>query len=660
MAASPPSSGASSGREHRPRAQPGPQIPGYRIERELGRGSFGVVFLARRESDGAAVALKVLTDTRGFDDARFELEHALLRKLHHPGLIGVYEKGRYGRLHYYAMDYCPGPTLKEQTGKQSYGPRQAAQLVIQLADAAGYAHRQGIVHRDLKPANVILAPGGPRITDFGLARATDLASSLTLSGELVGTPLYMAPEQWEGGQPASPRADVYALGAILYECLVGRPPIRGRTVVELAPKVLAGRFFPPSDYVELPSELEAVCLKALARDPAARYADGGELADALRHTLGQGPAEEPDPRRLAWTLVAVAVPALAASIFAAGLLIRPSEPASPEPPAAAAARPPTPEPPLSAEELERRALAAVDAGAPLEQVLAALDAAQAAPGADEGRLRLARLGVLVRRRQRADALRLAREADLLDPDGWGEARWLEVRALLLPAEPLDRGQLDRLWALVDALEADPDWAPVARAQRSLFGRDERAQQAAFAALEGQELSGAAGHARRVLLGSYCNSTQRYDEAEALLRAAVATHPDDTEALTLVAFVVRNRHRDTGAGNVEAAELYARIVELSEPNPPAQVLLYRARLLCELEAFAEAAACGRRRLRLGGDPKASFWLAVACLELGEIEEARAALADAFAQGEAALEFELQVLNAKLPGRAPKLYALLERR
>ncbi|MCA8924661.1 MAG: serine/threonine protein kinase [Planctomycetes bacterium] len=657
---------SSSGRKRRgPSRAFGPTIPGYRIERELGRGSYGVVFLARSESDGTQRALKVLTDTRGFDDARFELEHAVLRSLQHPGLINVYEKGRYGQIHYYAMDYCPGPTLKEQAGKRSYSPRQAALLVVKLADAAGHVHRHGVVHRDLKPANVILAPGGPRITDFGLARAPDLASSLTLSGEMVGTPLYMSPEQWEGGKPATARADVYALGVILYECMVGRPPFKGRTVVELAPKVLSGKLFPPSDYVELPADLEAVCLKALALDPAERYADGAELAAALRHCLGQPDPQAPkSPRRVLGVLAAIAVPALLTSAYAAWLLAgdaRPAPTAIAEAPLAAPE--PTPaEPAPSAEALHRRALELAHGGADLAPVLAAFAAAQDAPDADRSQLHLERLALLVRRRQRDAALREASSGPALDRDSplGAAARWFEAQALLLPAgRPLTRLEGERLVALLEGLQRDANWGPVANAQlMTVGGAGASVVAQAYAALEAAAPWGEAEHARRVLLGSFCNSSRRYDEAERLLREAVTGHPDDTEALTLLAFVLRNRHRDTSEGNLEAAELYARVVRLSEPNPPDQVLLYRARLLCELEDFAAAAECARRRLQLGDDLRASFWLGVACLELGQRDEARRAIRAAFAQGEDAVGMELQILNAKLPGRSTALYRLLK--
>lgn len=213
-----------------------PQIPGYTIERELGRGSYGVVYLARNEADGQLRALKVLTDTRGFDDARFELEHAVLRSVHHPGLINVYEKGRYGEVHYYAMDYCPGPTLKEQAGKRDYSPRQAALLVAKLADAAGHIHKHGIVHRDIKPANVFVLAGQEpevRIMDFGLAKleSTQIEASncaLTAAGEIVGSPAYMAPECVSNDE-IDGRTDLYSFGILFFELLTGQLPIQAES-----------------------------------------------------------------------------------------------------------------------------------------------------------------------------------------------------------------------------------------------------------------------------------------------------------------------------------------------------------------------------------------------------------------------------------------------
>ena len=324
--------------------------------------------------------------------------------------------------------------------------------------------------------------------------------------------------------------------------------------------------------------------------------------------------------------------------------------------------PTPPEAELSASELHERALELARDGADLEPTLDAFAAALAHPGADRTQLFVDRLALLVRRRQRERAL-LALDQQPSFGTRSPQApyvAWLEAEALLTPGKrPLTQDQADRLVALLEGLLDDANWSPVARARLLGLSRSVTPQALvkAYGDLESASPWGPAEQARRVLLGSYFNSTQRYAQAERLLRDAIEVHPDATEALTLLAFVLRNRHRDTSAGNQEAADLYARIVRLSLPNPPPQVLLYRARLLCEMEDFAEAAACARQRLELGDDPRASFWLSVACLELGKRGEARSAIRAANAQGEEALRFEFQILNAKLPGRAAALYDLL---
>jgi tetratricopeptide (TPR) repeat protein len=260
----------------------------YELDRELGRGSMGVVYLARRAGFERPFALKVMltTDVGNAElTARFEREAQLASRLTHPGIIAVIDRGVASGHHYYAMEFCAGETLQSRLRRGPVPLAEAVSIVRELADAVAVAHRAGVVHRDLKPANVIMdsETGRPRITDFGLAR--DLvasARSLTRTGDLVGTPLYMAPEQVRAEKGVDARADVYALGVILYELLTGTWPFVAATTAELGQLILTGtprplRSLAPS----APAAVEAIIAKAMARSRDDRYPGALELRDAL-------------------------------------------------------------------------------------------------------------------------------------------------------------------------------------------------------------------------------------------------------------------------------------------------------------------------------------------------------------------------------------------
>jgi eukaryotic-like serine/threonine-protein kinase len=307
-----------------------PRVPGYEIEGILGRGGMGVVYLARHRALDRIVALKVLQEGRQSEPehrARFEREAAAVAKCQHPNLVQIHEIGEYDGHSYLALEYVDGGTLARSLAGVPQPPRAAASLVEVLARAIDHAHSRGVVHRDLKPANVLLtSEGQPKITDFGLAKI-DETSTRTEVGAIMGTLAYMAPEQaLAGTATVGPRADIYALGAILYEALTGRPPFRAESPELIYHQLVHSDVVPPSRIqTAVPRDLEAICLKCLEKSPAQRYATALELAEDLRR-FGRG-----DPirarrisglrrcfkwtRRHPWQTTAVATVVIAALAF---------------------------------------------------------------------------------------------------------------------------------------------------------------------------------------------------------------------------------------------------------------------------------------------------------------------------------------------------------
>jgi tetratricopeptide (TPR) repeat protein/tRNA A-37 threonylcarbamoyl transferase component Bud32 len=274
-------------------APPPPGPPGYELLGELGRGGMGVVYKARDGKLNRVVALKmVLAGRHATPDEleRFQAEAEAVAALRHPNVVQVYEVGRHDGLPFFTLEFVPGGALAARLKGQALPPLDAARLVEAVARGVQAAHERNIIHRDLKPANVLLEEGPetppgrctPRVTDFGLARRVEGAGR-TQTGAVLGTPSYMAPEQAAGkGKEAGPAADVYALGAVLYECLTGRPPFSGLTPLETLAQVLdrepvAVRALQPG----VPRDLETVCLMCLHKDPKRRYAGARELADDL-------------------------------------------------------------------------------------------------------------------------------------------------------------------------------------------------------------------------------------------------------------------------------------------------------------------------------------------------------------------------------------------
>jgi hypothetical protein len=251
----------------------------------------GVVYKAVQLGLNRPVALKMLLHgawASPADVERFRLEAEAVAQLDHANIVPVYEVGVREGLHYFSMKLVEGGrSLAQQMARLAADPRSAARLLVTVARAVHYAHQRGIIHRDLKPANVLLGPDQqPYVTDFGLAKRTAGGGDLTQTGAVVGTPSYMAPEQARGQKTLTTAVDVYALGAILYELLTGRPPFRAATPLDTLLQVLERD--PERPRAVNPAadpDLEAVCLKCLARDPQQRYASAADLAADLERWL---------------------------------------------------------------------------------------------------------------------------------------------------------------------------------------------------------------------------------------------------------------------------------------------------------------------------------------------------------------------------------------
>ncbi len=317
-------------------AETAPAIPGYEILGELGRGGMGVVYKAREIALDRFVALKVVTAGRLASEeqiARFQAEARAEARLQHPNIVQVHAVGEYEGYPYLSLEYMDGGSLAQKLARQPQPPRQVAQLVYLLARAMAFAHGRGIIHRDLKPANVLLQNRAttnntndtnqktketqtksasspslpsyscdscdscdswfdslPKIADFGLAKCLEEDSGFTRTGNLMGTPNYMSPEQAEERKDTGPAADIWALGVILYEMLVGRTPFSGVTMFDTLEQVRTREPVPPTQLQpKVPIDLETICLKCLRKEPNQRYATAEELAEDLRRFLDGEP-----------------------------------------------------------------------------------------------------------------------------------------------------------------------------------------------------------------------------------------------------------------------------------------------------------------------------------------------------------------------------------
>jgi tetratricopeptide (TPR) repeat protein len=279
-----------------PKAQARPSVPGYEILEELGHGGMGIVYKARHLQLNRVVALKMIRKGDGAHPdelTRFRTEATAVARLEHANIVQIHEIGQHDGLPFITLEFVDGGSLQQRLRGEPQAPNLAAEIVERLARAMHYAHQRHVVHRDLKPANILLKSSTdgraelssfvPKIADFGLAKQLDVNLGQTRADAIMGTPNYMAPEQAAGrSRDIGPPADVYALGAILYEMLVGRPPFRCESILETLEQVRSAEPTPPSKLQpRVPRDLETICLKCLAKEPAQRYSSALALAQDL-------------------------------------------------------------------------------------------------------------------------------------------------------------------------------------------------------------------------------------------------------------------------------------------------------------------------------------------------------------------------------------------
>ena len=274
-----------------------PEVPGYEILGILGRGGMGIVYKARHVKLGRIDALKMIlagAGARPEDLKRFEAEAQAVAQIVHPNIIQIHTVGEYDGMPFCSLEYLAGGSLAQKIDGKPQPVSEAARMVETLAGAMykAHTHENPVIHRDLKPANVLLGTDGvPKITDFGLVKRLEADSKQTRSGSILGTPSYMAPEQALGDtRSVGPASDQYALGAILYEMLTGRPPFQGASVLDTLDMVRNLEPVPPSQLQpKIPRDLETICLKCLQKESGRRYADCAALAEDLRRFRNNDP-----------------------------------------------------------------------------------------------------------------------------------------------------------------------------------------------------------------------------------------------------------------------------------------------------------------------------------------------------------------------------------
>jgi tetratricopeptide (TPR) repeat protein len=530
------------------------------------------------ERDGWQFALKVLSDLAGADEedlARFRREAEALAALDHPGIVQLIEAGQHQGVPFLVQELIQGKALSERLGEGPLPVEEAVAILRELARAVEHAHANGVIHRDIKPANVLLTEWGvPKLTDFGLARLR-AAQRLTRTGDILGTPAFMAPEQAKATRPAGPSADVYGLGATLYTCLTGRPPFQGSGIPDVLLQVLEQPPKPPSRLrPEVPQALEALCLRCLAKAPEDRPASAGALGEALDALArdARGRAKPTGPRRapaLALTL------ALAAGLAIAGAVAVGSNGSSePQPLPATPKEPPKASP--ASDWLERGA-EALERGDLAAAALAFEEATKADPTSSRSWFQLA-----VARKHQGD-MQGAREAcdqaiatAPADGDGWS------FRASLRQAQGDLPGALEDV---TRAIELSPDDA-------------------------GAFVNRGAVH---YALGAREEALRDFDRALQL-------DPDRRDALQNRAVTLQALGRLTAA--------LADWTRMIEAGPATHDLfLERASLYLETDQLGEAAVDARRAAQLRPSPETWVFLGEIRLRRGQALEAYEAFSEA---------------------------------
>lgn len=282
--------------EDPPAASPliGAQVGPYMIEAEIARGGMGVVYRAYQQGLDRRVALKLISSgiLAGHEERqRFRIEAEAAAQLDHPGIIAIHEIGSWQGHEYFSMMLVDGPTLQKRVEQRVFDDQESARLVRDIARAIAYSHRAGIIHRDLKPENILISEGErPLVVDFGLAKWHREGTMLTRTGQVLGTPHFMSPEQACGRGDSEATTDIYSLGAILYALLTGQPPHSGKSAAEVLRSVLQDE--PPTPHNirrEVSTELEKICLKSIQYEPSERYESADDLADDLDRYLAGDP-----------------------------------------------------------------------------------------------------------------------------------------------------------------------------------------------------------------------------------------------------------------------------------------------------------------------------------------------------------------------------------